>query len=152
MWWMSRTGPRTRWAVRGAPGVPTLYGGWFHDGALSYVVQRAGVPLMRDGVFHPSWDAAARDSGSVFSGEKSATLMKSILRCFAAFAGAGFYESDLKVHQFAFEPRTLRVYLIDAPRSFRSGLAEFYNNRSKKQTPRPVTSAIKTLAKAQQKP
>ena len=53
--------------------------------------------------------------------------MRSILRCFAAFAGAGFYESDLKIHQFAFEPKTLDVFLIDAPRSFRSGLAEFYN-------------------------
>jgi hypothetical protein len=106
--------------LRGAAGVPTLYGGWFRDGALSYVVQRAGVPLMRsNGAFHPSWDAAAKS--------RSVWLMRSILRCFAAFGGAGFYESDLKVHQFAFEPKTLAVYLIDAPRSFRSGLAEFYN-------------------------
>ena len=98
--------------------MPTLYGGWFHDGALSYVVQRAGAPLM-PGTRHSYWDSAAAS--------RPAALMRSILRCFAAFAGAGFYESDLKVHQFAFEPKTLDVFLIDAPRSFRSGLAEFYN-------------------------
>ena len=54
-------------------------------------------------------------------------LMREIVRCFISFAElGGFFLSDFKPIQFTFNSETLAVYLVDAPRSFHSGLAEFF--------------------------
>ena len=113
--------------LRGSPGVPMLYGGWFDENwGLVYVVQHAGASL---GTLIPGHRAQyminqAYDTAAL---HRPVELMREIVRCFISFAElGGFFLSDFKPIQFTLNSETLAVYLVDAPRSFHSGLAEFF--------------------------
>ena len=110
--------------MAGETGVPHFYGGWQdQDSSLSYVVQRPGV------VFGTCANATCPMSDVYLDAAKRRPLqlLRGVVAAYAAFAeGGGFFLHDPAPTQFVIDPATLAIYLIDAPRSFHSGLAELF--------------------------
>ena len=94
--------------LRGQPGIPRLFGGWFDGRRFKYVVSRHGDRLC---------DHVA-ESGLNLLREQPFAAAQSLLRCFQSFAELGdYYLMDFNCKQFtvAFEHTLPVVYLIDAP-------------------------------------
>ena len=113
--------------LSGEAGAPRLIGAW-RDGAtagLTYVVERPGASLGACGNATCAMSDAYLDAAR----RRPVDLVRGFVAAYAAFAEVGgFYLSDLTPAQFTLDPRSLAVSLIDAPRSFRSGLAEYFSS------------------------
>ena len=105
--------------LAGRRGVPKMSAAWYDEGNLVYAVADGGAPLGtcagRACRVSQAFDAAAAQS--------PLGLLRSLTECFATWALAGFYLSDLTPVQFCMVGGD--VTLIDAPKPFRSGLFEF---------------------------
>jgi len=100
-------------ALRGAPGVPVLYGAWRDGPRVTYVARSFGEPI--------STHNSTRRSPSLMSPSfaKRATehplrLARSVLECFRSWTQAGFVQTDFKGEQFTLDDRG-DVYLVDGP-------------------------------------
>ena len=102
-------------ALRGAPGVPVLYGAWRDGPHVTYVAHSCGEPI--------STHNSTRRSPSLMSPSfaKRATehplrLARSLLECFRSWTQAGFVQTDFKGEQFTLDDQG-DVYLVDGPRA-----------------------------------
>ena len=118
--------------MRGQRGVPLLYGGWFEDNQLFYVVQHAGWPIgLGKGsaespyVLGREYEAFAR-----WSPLGAATAL---LRCFESFSQrGGYFLLDFKPEQFSItlpppgaSETEVEIFLVDGPDALEDPVASF---------------------------
>ena len=92
--------------LRGAPGVPELYGGWRTEHGLVWVVQHAGAIIGqgkdragRLSVLSDAYAAACRD--------RPLQIARAWFRCFQSIVEGGFVLTDFKIDQFTFDGDSL---------------------------------------------
>ena len=86
-------------ALRGAPGVPDLYGAWFDDDRVTYVVADGGEPVARKKGLKPilmSPQFKARAAA------QPVQLARSLVACFASWA-PDWVQSDFSPEQFTMD-------------------------------------------------
>lgn len=100
--------------LRGQPGVPWLFGAWFRNGTLNYVVQHAGTPL-GNGLETVHLSTSYREAAS----KNPLVLAAALLRCFQSFGEGGYFMEDFLPKQFFLDGKGDRavVYLVDGPRA-----------------------------------
>ena len=102
-------------ALRGAPGIPELLGGWFEsDGSLTYVVADCGDAIGAGQGGSPSRMSPAYAKRAAGAAVHTA---KSLLLCFRSWASAGFLLDDFRVNQFTMHTHTGEIYLVDGPKA-----------------------------------
>ena len=106
-------------SLRGAPGIPKLYGAWLMNEHVWYATQDCGRPI---GVSpHPGRGTKPTVLSSDFlarARDKPLELARALLRCFRSWATAGFLLDDFKAQQFTLDSHG-DVYLVDGPSSLR---------------------------------
>ena len=93
-------------ALRGAPGVPELYGGWRTEHGLVWVVQHAGEIIGqgkdragRLSILSDAYAAACRD--------RPLQIARAWFRCLHSIVEGGFVLTDFKIDQFTFDGDSL---------------------------------------------
>ena len=102
-------------ALRGAPGVPELLGGWFDGPHVYYVLSDGGERIGRGvsvgvGTQPTVLSAAFRRRAA----KQPLQLARSLLACFRSWTAAGFVEDDFKAEQFTLDDNG-QIYLVDGP-------------------------------------
>ena len=102
-------------ALRGAPGVPELLGGWFDGPHVYYVLSDGGERIGRGvsvgvGTQPTVLSAAFRRRAA----KEPLQLARSLLACFRSWTAAGFLEDDFKAEQFTLDDHG-DIYLVDGP-------------------------------------
>ena len=102
-------------ALRGAPGVPELLGGWFDGPHVYYVLSDGGERIGR-GVSVGVGTAPTKlsDAFRKRAAKQPLQLARSLLACFQSWTAAGFVEDDFKAEQFTLDG-TGQIYLVDGP-------------------------------------
>ena len=102
-------------ALRGAPGVPELLGGWFDGPHVYYVLSDGGERIGR-GVSVGVGTAPTKlsDAFRTRAAKQPLQLARSLLMCFQSWTAAGFLEDDFKAEQFTLDG-TGQIYLVDGP-------------------------------------
>jgi hypothetical protein len=102
-------------ALRGAPGVPELLGGWFDGPHVYYVLSDGGERIGR-GVSVGVGTAPTKlsDAFRTRAAKQPLALARSLLACFQSWTAAGFLEDDFKAEQFTIDG-TGQIYLVDGP-------------------------------------
>ena len=102
-------------ALRGAPGVPELLGGWFDGPHVYYVLSDGGERIGR-GVTVGVGTAPTKlsDAFRKRAAKQPLQLARSLLACFQSWTAAGFLEDDFKSEQFTLDG-TGQIYLVDGP-------------------------------------
>jgi len=103
--------------LRGQPGVPVLFGGWWADGYLVWVVSYGGTDVgaargARTTDVHPS------DLYDNYARHKPLELARAWFRCFRSFAErGGFVLTDFKPPQFVLDRGAggIEITLVDGP-------------------------------------
>ena len=102
-------------ALRGAPGVPELLGGWFDGPHVYYVLSDGGERIGR-GVSVGVGTAPTKlsDAFRKRAAKQPLQLARSLLACFQSWTAAGFLEDDFKSEQFTLDG-TGQIFLVDGP-------------------------------------
>ncbi|CAH0374520.1 unnamed protein product [Pelagomonas calceolata] len=102
-------------ALRGAPGVPELLGGWFDGPHVYYVLSDGGERIGR-GVSKGVGTAPTvlSDAFRTRAAKQPLQLARSLLACFQSWTAAGFLEDDFKAEQFTLDGNG-QIYLVDGP-------------------------------------
>ena len=108
--------------MRGHEGVPLVYGGWFEDDQLFYVVQNAGVGI-------------AQKEYAAFKRLSPLGAATALLRCFESFSQhGGFFLQDLNMKQFSIKlplpvapnaSKTAEIFLVDTPNVMSDPITSF---------------------------
>ena len=102
-------------ALRGAPGVPELLGGWFDGPHVYYVLSDGGERIGRGvSVGVGTAPTVLSDAFRTRAAKQPLQLARSLLMCFQSWTAAGFLEDDFKAEQFTLDG-TGQIYLVDGP-------------------------------------
>ena len=121
--------------LRGMRGVPRLYGGWFEDSELVYVVQYAGSTLGSCTECSSTETAAISDQlgAEYVAYARSSPLdaATALLRCFESFSErGGYFMHSVNADQFAIALPPLsgaaaEIFLVDGPEVLCDPIASF---------------------------
>ena len=116
--------------LRGAPGIPRLYGGFFTDNGtkVSLVAQRAGRPLARGKGTRASRTMLLKEWKN-WCQSKPLEALRALLLCFRSFAEVGgSFLKDFSPHQFTVGKN--EVFLIDGPDALSGPLYDVFAARN----------------------
>ena len=88
--------------LRGAPGVPELYGGWRTEHGLVWVVQHAGE-IVGQGKDRAGRLSVLSDAYAAACRERPLHIARAWFRCLHSIVEGGFVLTDFKIDQFTFD-------------------------------------------------
>ena len=88
--------------LRGAPGVPELYGGWRTEHGLVWVVQHAGA-IIGQGKDRAGRLSVLSDAYAAACRERPLHIARAWFRCLHSIVEGGFVLTDFKIDQFTFD-------------------------------------------------